>query len=96
MKQHHSYDLDTPIMEFQDVHGIHKWTLRQACSGTLVTGSTGAGKSSSVGKMLALKFLKMGMGGLVLCAKNDEKDTWLNYARLAGRLDEAHHSSLDT
>ena len=49
---------------------------------------TGSGKSSGSGKMLALSYLRHGFGGLVLCAKPGEADTWREYARLAGRGDD--------
>ena len=49
--------------------------------GTQIFGGTGSGKSSGSGKTIAKAFLKSGFGGLVLCAKPDERKTWEKYAR---------------
>ena len=40
------------------------------------------------GKSLARVYLKNGFGGLVLCAKPDEKDTWIRYAQDTGREED--------
>ncbi len=61
------------------------FTLEDACKGVQVWGMTGSGKSSGSGKCLALSYLRAGFGGLVLCAKPGEADTWRGYARAAGR-----------
>ena len=63
-------------------------TLEDACKGVQVWGMTGGGKSSGSGKLLALSYLRSGFGGLVLCAKPAEADTWREYCRLAGRSDD--------
>jgi hypothetical protein len=49
---------------------------------------TGSGKSSASGRLVALSYLQQGFGGLVLCAKPDEAETWRNYCRRAGRSDQ--------
>ena len=64
------------------------FTLEDACKGVQVWGMTGSGKSSGSGKLLALSYLEAGFGGLVLCAKPGEADTWREYCRLAGRSDD--------
>ena len=61
------------------------FTLEDACKGLQVWGMTGSGKSSGSGQMIAMSFLRHGFGGLVLCAKNSEADTWREYCRRAGR-----------
>jgi len=63
------------------------WTLRDAYEGTMIFGRSGSGKTSGSGATLARSFLRSGMGGLVLCAKGDEADTWERYAEEAGRAD---------
>lgn len=59
--------------------------LSDAVCGTFITGETGGGKSSGSGFAMAMAFLKAGFGGIVLCVKNEEKSTWVRYAKLAGR-----------
>lgn len=69
------YGLDHPIIKFSD-NPCDWWTLRDAVRGTHIFGGIGAGKSSSSGKKIAKEFLKLGMGGIVLCAKPDERYEW--------------------
>src|SRR5690606_3642659 len=45
-------------------------------------------KSSGSGRLIALKYLEAGFGGLVLTVKPDEKREWAEYCRLAGRQDD--------
>lgn len=61
------------------------WTIRDAVRGVQIFGGIGSGKSSGSGQTLAKAFLKNGFGGLVLCAKPDERTNWQEYARKAGR-----------
>lgn len=74
--------LDLPLLHFPTGD---EWTQRDAFSGTLVTGATGAGKTSGPGQSMALAMLEAGWGGLILAAKNDEAALWREYARRAGR-----------
>ena len=73
--------LDTPLLNF----GGEKWCIRDAAEGTAIWGAPGSGKTSGSARTLAKAFLAAGMGGLVLCAKPDEADTWKAYAAAAGR-----------
>ena len=59
------------------------WTTRDACTGTIVFGMTGSGKSSGPLYKIAHKFLTLGYGGVVFCAKPDECATWVKYAERA-------------
>ena len=61
------------------------FTLRNAFEGIAVFGAIGAGKTSGSGRAFAEAYLNVGMGGLVLCAKKDERETWEEYADEAGR-----------
>lgn len=79
-----SFPLDTPLLRFSP-QPRDAWTLRQACEGTLIFGATGSGKTSGSGQAVAKAFLRAGFGGLVLCAKPEEADTWRDYARQTGR-----------
>ncbi|HEX4610070.1 MAG TPA: hypothetical protein VH092_17890, partial [Urbifossiella sp.] len=49
---------------------------------------TGSGKSSASGRLVALSYLRQGFGGLVLCAKPDEAETWRQYCHQTGRSDQ--------
>jgi hypothetical protein len=79
-----AWSLDTPLLHFSD-HEQDTWRIRDACEGTQIFGATGSGKTSGSGRALAHAFLENDFGGLVLCAKNDEPDLWLRYARETGR-----------
>lgn len=86
--QHTHFDLDTPLLTFSDAHGPFSWTIRDAVQGVQVFGSNSAGKTSGSGRMLALKYLSHGFGGLALTVKAEEKDLWRGYCTTAGRLDD--------
>lgn len=77
-----TWRLDDPLVSFGKGD---TWTIRDACEGTQVFGATGSGKTSGSGQALALAFLRAGFGGLVLTAKPDETDLWVEYARRTGR-----------
>lgn len=74
--------LDLPLLYFssRDV-----WRIRDACEGVQIFGSIGSGKTSGSGAALAKAFLRAGMGGLVLCAKPEERQLWERYAAETGR-----------
>jgi TraM recognition site of TraD and TraG len=78
------WSLDAPLLHFSD-RSQDTWRIRDACEGTQVFGATGSGKTSGSGRALARAFLENDFGGLVLCAKNDEPELWLRYARETGR-----------
>lgn len=59
---------------------------RAAVEGTLVTGAPGAGKSANAGKQYAHALLRVpNSGGLILTAKREETDAWIDYAEKSGR-----------
>lgn len=60
-------------------------TIGDACEGTLISGGTGTGKSSGSGKAYAHSFLANGFGGIVCCAKPEERRLWEKYAESTGR-----------
>ncbi len=64
---------------------VDQWTVGDAVEGTWIVGATGSGKTSASGSALARAFLRAGFGGLVLCAKKDELDTWKRHAEATGR-----------
>ena len=76
------WSLDTVLFEWGSAE---PFTLDDACRGVQVWGMTGSGKSSGSGKSIALNYLRHGFGGLVLCAKPGEAETWRDYCRRANR-----------
>lgn len=56
--------------------------------GIQIFGGIGSGKSSGSGKTIIKTFLRNGFGGLVLCAKPDERENWEKYAQEVGREDD--------
>ncbi|RVT80660.1 hypothetical protein DXV76_20950 [Rhodobacteraceae bacterium CCMM004] len=75
---------DAPLVRFSPMPG-DTWSLGDAFEGTMVFGRSGSGKTSGSGAAMARAFLRSGMGGIVLCAKNDEADNWRRYAAETGR-----------
>lgn len=67
------FDLDRPLIELVSGSEKSAWTIRHAVEGVQVYGGIGSGKTSGSGRLLALKYLNAGFGGLVLTAKADEK-----------------------
>ena len=93
----HLYDLDTPILNLPTGSGgVDVWSLGDALESTAVFGSSGAGKTSGSGKTLAHAKLKAGFSFLVLCAKTDEKHTWMQYCRDCGREKDVIVFSVDS
>lgn len=74
--------LDTPLLMLSSAD---PWTIRDACEGVQVFGAIGSGKTSGSGAAIAKAFLRQGFGGLVLCAKPEERRLWEHYAAETGR-----------
>lgn len=84
-----TFNLDTPLIELSSQSGQKTyWTARNAVEGVQIFGGIGSGKTSGSGRMIALKYLKAGFGGLVLTVKPDEKKLWHDYCEIAGRSDD--------
>jgi len=79
------WDLKMPLVRLSDYDVL---TIGELMQGTLIIGATGCGKSTGSLRNLALAYLGAGFGGLVLCVKKDEAETWRRYARMTGR---EHH-----
>jgi hypothetical protein len=83
------FDLDAPLLRIQETpDNIYSWNIRQAVEGVQIFGGIGSGKTSGSGRTLALEYLKAGFGGLVLTAKPDEKDMWVEYCKMTGRSND--------
>lgn len=78
--------LEKALLEFPDTNGKKDvWTVDDAFKGVAILGGTGSGKTSASGRALALKYLREGWGGIVLCAKTDEARLWEKYCNETGR-----------
>ncbi|HEV2693076.1 MAG TPA: TraM recognition domain-containing protein [Verrucomicrobiae bacterium] len=62
--------------------------LADAQTGVCVFGATGSGKTSGPAKHLAYGYLAGDFGGLVLCAKKEERRQWEKWAADCGRSDD--------
>ncbi len=82
------------LPEFHPLTVIRNWgsgqafRLTDALTGVCVFGATGSGKTSGVAKHLALGYLANDFGGLVLCAKKEERYQWEQWALETGREDD--------
>ncbi len=76
--------LEEPLLQLSP-HRADLLTIRNLTEGVLVTGSTGAAKTSSSGAALARAMLRAGFGGVVLCCKRDESALWKRYCEETNR-----------
>ena len=72
----------TVIRDWGNGNAFH---LTDALTGVCVFGATGSGKTSGPAKHLAYGYLAAGFGGLVLCAKKEERRQWQQWAADTGR-----------
>lgn len=79
------FDLDNPLIQFTK---SDQWTIRDACEGTQIFGAIGSGKTSGSGATIAKSFLASGFGGLVMCAKPEERTLWESYTAETGRSED--------
>lgn len=80
--------IDTILTLYDEYNNGYSWSLDDASKGVQIFGGTGSGKSSGSGKHFAIHYLDYGFGGLVMCAKNDEKEQWLRWAKYCNREDD--------
>jgi len=78
------WDLDWPLFQWSpwDV-----FTLRNALESVAIFGELGAAKTTGSGAWLLLKYLEIGMGGLVCCVKPGDRELIEAYAKKTGRAD---------
>jgi hypothetical protein len=74
-----------PQTVLRDWGNGNAFRLADAQSGVCVFGATGSGKTSGPAKHLAYGYLAADFGGLVLCAKKEERRQWQQWAADAGR-----------
>ncbi len=81
----------TSLPDFHPQTVIRDWNngdafhLSDALTGVCVFGATGSGKTSGPAKHLAYGYLANGFGGLVCCAKGEERRQWEQWADDNGR-----------
>jgi len=63
------FDLDFPLLNWGDKDGRMDWATSNAVEGVQIFDCIGSGKTSGSGRTLALKYLSVGFGGLVLTVK---------------------------
>src|SRR5580704_16066316 len=85
MPPHEDFDPQSVLIDWKDAQGF---TVADAQAGVAVFGATGSGKTTGPGQLLARAYLHEGMGGLVLCAKAEERAQWEAWAKAAGRSDD--------
>ena len=88
-----TWRLDDPLYSFAtlDARGRRATittTIGKSCEGTLVFGRPASAKTSGSAANIARAMLLAGYGGLVLCAKVGEADTWRARAKATGRTDD--------
>lgn len=77
-----------PQTVIRDWRNGDAFRLADAQTGVVVFGSTGSGKTSGTAKHIAYGYLAAGFGGLVLCAKKEERHQWEKWAAETGRQDD--------
>lgn len=77
-----------PLTLLRDWGGSAGFRLADALTGVAVFGATGSGKTSGPAKHLAYGYLGHGFGGIVLCAKREERLQWEQWAADTGRTDD--------
>ena len=77
-----------PQMVLSDFGDGDAFRLSDALTGIFVAGATGSGKTSGAAKFFAYAYLAAGFGGLVLCAKKEERAQWEKWAAETGRTDD--------
>ena len=71
---------------------LRRWTqqgdefrILDAVCGVACLGATGSGKTSGPARHLAIAYLAAEFGGIVLCAKPEERKQWQEWAELTER-----------
>lgn len=78
-----------PLTVLRDWGGGAGFRLIDAQTGVICFGATGSGKTSGPAKHLAVSYLAADFGGVVLCAKKEERAQWEAWAESVGRWNRA-------
>jgi type IV secretory pathway TraG/TraD family ATPase VirD4 len=79
---HDPWDLDFPLFQWSP---YDSFTLRNAVESVAIFGELGAAKTTGSAAWILLKYLEIGMGGLVCCVKPGDRELIESYARQTGR-----------
>src|ERR1700761_7008852 len=77
-----------PLTVLRRFEGGAAFRWVHALAHILVMGSTGSGKTSAIGRFIALGMLAAFAGGVVLCSKPEEVHLWRMLMRMVGREDD--------
>ena len=77
-----------PDIIVRDLGGGDAFRISDALTGACAFGATGSGKTSGPGKCLAYGYLAAQFGGVVLCAKPEERRQWQEWAADTGRQED--------
>jgi len=78
------WNLDAPLFMWSPYDAF---TLRNAVESVCIFGELGAAKTTGSAAWILLKYLQLGMGGLVCCVKPGDRELIESYARCTGRAD---------
>jgi type IV secretory system conjugative DNA transfer VirD4/TraG family protein len=78
------WDLNFPLFQWS---AYDAFTLRNAVESVAIFGELGAAKTTGSAAWILLKYLEIGMGGLVACVKPGDRELIESYARMTGRED---------
>jgi hypothetical protein len=78
------WNLDAPLFMWSPYDAF---TLRNAVESVCIFGELGAAKTTGSAAWILLKYLQLGMGGLVCCVKPGDRELIEAYARSTGRAD---------
>jgi hypothetical protein len=84
LKGRDPWDLSFPLFSWSPQD---HFTLRNAVESTAIFGELGAAKSTGSAAWILLKYLEIGMGGLVCCVKPGDRELIEAYAKRTGRGD---------
>jgi hypothetical protein len=76
------WNLDWPLFQWSP---YDVYTLRSACESICIFGELGSAKSTGSAAWILLKYLSLGMGGLICCVKPGERELVEAYAKQTGR-----------
>ena len=78
------WDLNFPLFQWSPYDAF---TLRNAVESVAIFGELGAAKTTGSAAWILLKYLQLGMGGLVCCVKPGDRELIEAYAKQTGRGD---------
>jgi hypothetical protein len=84
LKGRDPWNLDFPLFQWSSADAF---TLRNAVESVAIFGELGAAKTTGSAAWILLKYLSIGMGGLVCCVKPGDRELVEAYAKATGRAD---------